>query len=220
MRQCSACHCPNTVQYLAKKSPWHRDKNPLVWQKWCYLFILMLSMHHPLKQLNTNTIKPISTHPFNKWIDRIHLWVWRPQTSIENMQKMKEALFWGLGEVLGFFVSRFFCGSLWGFVWLIFSSGICVSVCLQSLPWFCVAYQGWLLGLTFVQVAAERSHLMLSKKKEVFWQLQRKPAVREDANLYYWASIMFWHSLVLAKQSYRNNLLAADKKLLFRNLKW
>lgn len=76
--------------------------------------------------------------------------------------------FLGFGGGSWFFCEQVFCGSLWGFVWLIFCSGICVSVCLQSLPWFCVAYQGWLLGLTFVQVAAERSHLMLSKKKEVF----------------------------------------------------
>lgn len=43
-----------------------------------------------------------------------------------------------------------------------FCGGVCSFVCPPGLPWFCVIYHGWLLGLIFVQVAAEPSYLMLS----------------------------------------------------------
>lgn len=48
-----------------------------------------------------------------------------------------------------------------------------------GLPWFCVTYQGWLLVLIFVQVAAEASYLMLSNKHKNIWATIEK-SCRED----------------------------------------
>lgn len=111
MRQCSACHCPNTEQYSTKNSSWHRGKNPLVWQQQVIPFHPRASHALP-PQVAEHKHHQTYCYPLlqqMKWQNPL-VGLTAPNFS-RNMQEMKEVISWGFG--LGSFLGLFWAVFLW-----------------------------------------------------------------------------------------------------------
>lgn len=98
-----------------------------------------------------------------------------PKLLQKTYEENERSDFWGV------FQFRFFGGGVLGFFCLVGFLWWCLFVCPPGLPCFCVTYQGWLLGLIFVQVAAETSYLMLSNKNKNILTITEK-SCRKDAD--------------------------------------
>lgn len=142
---------------IFKNSSWHRGKNPLVWQKQVIPFHPCAFHALPPPMAEHKHYQTYCYPLLQQWKHTTHLWVWQPQASTENMQEMKELISWGFGGFsLGSFLGLFWAVFLWWFVGcsLIDFLRWYLRACLpsRSLLVSC-SQQGWLLGLTFIQLA-------------------------------------------------------------------